>query len=169
MGVKHTIKKNLIPKMVQQAQALDGRKVQVGVLDGDHAWLAGIHEFGCVISVTEKMRAFLHANGIHLKKDTTQIVIPERSFLRTGFDSCHEEVVGTVEKALSGYLVSGQHVEILLKQCGKQLASQIKAYARDLKEPAKSDASKVLGTKNSNPLIETGEMINGITYRIEGE
>lgn len=60
-------------------------------------------------------------------------------------------------------------MNVILKQCGKQLASQIKKYARDLKEPPKSEASHIMGAKNSNPLIETGEMIQSITYRIEDE
>lgn len=168
MGVKYTTKKNLLPQMIQKAKELDGKKVEVGSF-GDHAWLAEIHEFGCVIPVTDKMRRFLGAHGIHLKKETTQIVIPERSFLRAGFDSCQEDVISKTQKLLGSYLESDQHAEIILKLCGTELASQIKKYARDLKEPPKSEASKVLGSKNSNPLIQTGAMINNITYRIEDE
>lgn len=47
-----------------------------------NAELGAIHEFGCTIKVTEKMRAYLHYNGLHLKPDTETIVIPTRSFLR---------------------------------------------------------------------------------------
>ena len=35
---------------------------------------------GCRIPVTPEMRAFLHHKGVHLKKSTNYIVIPERSF-----------------------------------------------------------------------------------------
>ena len=44
--------------------------------------LGAIHEFGATINVTDKMRAYLHYNGIHLKADTSTVVIPTRSFLR---------------------------------------------------------------------------------------
>lgn len=169
MGVKHTTKKNLIPHMVVKAQTLDGKKVEVGVFDGDHAWLAGIHEYGCRIPVTPKMRAFLNYNGIHLKEDTTEIIIPERSFLRSGFDACHEEVMNEVEKAIRHALEPRNHIDLVLRVCGRNLVTQIKKYARDLKEPPKSSATKVLGGKNSNPLIQTGEMIGSITYRIEDD
>ena len=47
-----------------------------------NAQLGAIHEFGCTINVTDKMRAYLHHIGIHLKPDTNTIVIPTRSFLR---------------------------------------------------------------------------------------
>lgn len=46
------------------------------------AHLGAIHEFGATIQVTEKMRAYLHHIGIHLKPETTSVVIPTRSFLR---------------------------------------------------------------------------------------
>lgn len=49
------------------------------------AHLGAIHEFGATIKVTEKMRAYLHHIGIHLKKETTTITIPARSFLRDTF------------------------------------------------------------------------------------
>jgi phage gpG-like protein len=49
------------------------------------AHLGAIHEFGATIQVTEKMRAYLHHIGIHLKPETTTITIPTRSFLRDTF------------------------------------------------------------------------------------
>lgn len=49
------------------------------------AHLGAIHEFGATIQVTEKMRAYLHYLGVHLKPETTTITIPARSFLRDTF------------------------------------------------------------------------------------
>lgn len=49
------------------------------------AHLGAIHEFGATIHVTEKMRAYLHYIGVHLKPETTTITIPARSFLRDTF------------------------------------------------------------------------------------
>ncbi len=156
-----------LSRMIQKAQEINRRSVQVGIFDGYYAWLAGIHEYGCHIPVTPKMRAWLHHQGIHLKKSITEIVIPERSFLRAGFDSTHEMVLSDIDVTLGHYLVSRQHVETVLKVTGRNLASQIKKYARNLRSPAKSAASYQLGTKNSNPLIETGSMIAHITFQID--
>lgn len=50
--------------------------------EGDAIQIARVHEFGCTIEVTPKMRAFLHYEGIHLKASTTHIHIPARPFLR---------------------------------------------------------------------------------------
>lgn len=40
--------------------------------------LQRIQEYGAVIPVTPKMRAYLHYRGLHLRKDTNQIIIPAR-------------------------------------------------------------------------------------------
>ena len=52
------------------------------------------------------MRAYLHHNGLHLKNSTTQIKIPERAFLRNGYDEKKDEVVSKSEKVL-GDVVGG--------------------------------------------------------------
>ena len=44
--------------------------------------IALVHEFGCTMAVTPKMRAYLHYHGIHLNKTTQYINIPARPFLR---------------------------------------------------------------------------------------
>lgn len=203
MGVSYTTKKNLIPQMMKKAQALDGKKVEVGVFDGDHAWLAGIHEYGCTITpkngkyltvpltaaaASNKARNFV-GTFVYTSKSgnkfiawerggklellfwlTDSVTIPERSFLRSGFDACHEKVLDYVDKMLEAYMSPGKHSDAFLRNCGKMLASQIKKYARDLKEPPKNKiTSASYGGKKNNPLIKTGEMIQSITYRIKDE
>ncbi|MCD7958474.1 MAG: hypothetical protein LUF89_02875 [Ruminococcus sp.] len=168
MQVKVEAKQNPLKQMRQQAKKLDGKEVAVGALTGEHAWLAGIHEYGCHIPVTDKMRAWLHYQGIHLKKNTTEIMIPERSFIRSGFDSHIEEAVQNFHVMLDSFLQSDKSETVILSQFGKQLASMIQAYAAQLSDPPKSDASIALGA-SSNPLVDTGEMINGITYSIDGK
>lgn len=75
-------------------KALDRKiSIKVGIIGSEasqqaegtdltNAELGAIHEFGCTITVTEKMRNYLHSQGLHLKKDTMTVVIPTRSFLR---------------------------------------------------------------------------------------
>lgn len=49
----------------------------------DLAGLGAVQEFGAKIKVTDKMRSyFRYKFGINLKKTTTEIVIPPRSFLQ---------------------------------------------------------------------------------------
>lgn len=202
MGIQYSTQKNLLPQMVQQAEKLNHKSVEVGVLDGDHAWLAGIHEYGCnitaksggyltipcnpqaasasarsfpdlfVLTLEDGSKWLVKEQGKDRLKFMYQLVksvtIPERSFLRAGFDACHEKVVGQIEKALGQYLINGAQIDTILKQCGMELASQIKKYARDLRSPPKARITvSSYGGGKDNPLLKTGEMIQSITYRIE--
>lgn len=167
MGVKYKTIKNEFPSMEHTLKNLHGRNVNVGHLDGgEQAWLAAIHEYGCKITVTPKMRVWLHAHGLHLKNSTTTITIPERSFLRSGFDEYHEEVINKTEAALKNCLESGD-VDTYLKTVGQLLRDKIVDYANDLSTPPKHPFSLEMNPGKSNPLIISGDMIAALTYEIE--
>lgn len=156
-----------IPLMVKTTKRMRKKKVNVGHLDGgENAWLAGIHEYGCDIKVTPKMRAYLHANGLHLKPSTTHIHIPERSFLRAGFDEHHEKVIKLCEKAFSQALTDGDD-EAFFEAVGTLLRDKIIDYAIDLKEPPKHPWTIQQNPGKTNPLIVTGDMINALTYEVK--
>lgn len=165
MGVKWTTKRNRFPEMGRAAAELDGRHVNVGVF-GEQAWLAGIHEYGCKIKVTDKMRAYLHSQGLHLKASTEYITIPERAFLRNGYDANKAEVIENAEGALPAVLDGSLGTDKLLEMIGQTLSSDIKDYARELDSPPLHPfTAKQKGS--SNPLVDTGGMIGAITYEVE--
>ena len=159
-----TVKDN-ISKTRRSIEGLNGKRVNVGVI-GENAWLAGIHEYGCRIKVTEKMRAWLHANGLHLRKETTEIVIPERGFLRNGFDECHKEVINKTMRFLPMVLDGNMSGEILCGFAGLELSIKIKEYSRELSNPANHPFT-VARKGSANPLVNTGNMINSISYEVE--
>ena len=164
MGVKIKTKKNKIPEMRKNLKALGGLKVQVGVM-GEIAWLARIHEYGCKIQVTPKMRAFLHAKGLHLKDTTEYITIPERSFLRNGYAENKDEVLDIAKSVIGdvihGYLSIDEYGNIV----GDELASRIQDYATDLSSPANHPFT-VQQKGSNNPLNDTGQMIDSIGYEV---
>lgn len=157
--------KNDFPKMQTAVKQLHGRSVEVGST-GKNAWLAGIHEYGCHIKVTPKMRAWFARNGYPLKKATTEIVIPERSFLRAGFDENAEGVVEMYEDALGDALGGTMPVNLFLQGIGLELATKIKTYARNLSNPPDSRMT-VERKGSSNPLVKTGGMIESINYEVK--
>ena len=63
-------------------KVVDDDNVFIGVKKGSEVSIAAVHEFGCTIQVTPKMRAYFHYNGLHLKATTQFINIPPRPFLR---------------------------------------------------------------------------------------
>lgn len=166
MGVKFKTAKNKFPEMIKTAKALNGRKVQVGCIQGDHAWLASIHEYGCNIPVTDKMRAFLHSKGVHLKKSTKYIHIPERSFLRSGHDKNISKIMAKSDKLIKLVLGGQMTEDEYLEQVGLMLATAIKTYARDLSSPPNSDFT-IQEKGSNNPLVDTGNLIEGIMFEVE--
>lgn len=46
MSVKYKTTKDGLTKLVTELQGVKNKKVKVGAFNGDHAWLAGIHEYG---------------------------------------------------------------------------------------------------------------------------
>lgn len=165
MGVKHTTKKNGFPEMKKQMELIKGTGVEVGVLKGEHAWLASIHEYGCDIPVTEKMRAYLHSQGLHLKKETTHIHIPERSFLRSGYDQNRDAVLDKASKLLADVAAGKMTARSCYQAVGLELSSKIKDYAVNLKDPENHPFTKEQ-KGSSNPLVDSGDMISGITWRV---
>ena len=170
MGVKHTTGKNDFPEIMKQIAEINGTGVEVGVLRGEHAWLAAIHEYGLNIEVTPKMRAYLGSQGLHLRKGTTHIHIPERSFLRAGYDQNRDQVLKLASKLLADVATGNMDASTVYQAVGMQLASKIKDHARDLASPANHPFT-IARKGSSNPLVGGGdggggEMIGGITWRI---
>lgn len=112
------------------------------------------------------MRAFLHANGLHLSPNTKVIKIPERSFLRNGHDENKDRVIEQTERALGQVLIGQMSVDDMLDLYGQQMATAIKKYARDLKLPPNHPYTKEQ-KGSSNPLVDTGNMIESITWKKE--
>ena len=167
MAVRWRTTRNNFPRMQASLRQINGKKVSVGVLGGgENAWLASIHEYGCIIPVTDKMRKYLAANGLHLKKSTTQIVIPERAFLRNGFDESKDEVTRNAENVFSAVMDGAMTGDQFLELVGLMLKGKIQDYARDLNSPPNHPYT-VENKGSSNPLIDSGDMIGSITYRVE--
>lgn len=166
MKIKWKTVKNKFPETRASLKGLDGRKVNVGALKGEHAWLSGIHEYGCKIKVTPKMRAWFAYQGYPLKKTTTVITIPERSFLRGGFDEHHESVLKKIDLLIPLLLEGRIGREDLFSAAGETLATKIKTYARNLDSPPNAKMT-VERKGSSNPLVNTGDMIESISYEVE--
>lgn len=200
MSVKFKTKVNKFPQMEASIKGINGRKIKVGVF-GEHAWLAGIHEYGCDIKPKKQYltvpchrkskgkragdfknlfvftaksgEKFLARNVGKTEFEllfwlARSVHIPERAFLRGGFDNCHERVVDRAERAFASMLTSKEVPLEMLKSIGQMLSTQIKTYARNLDSP-KNHWATVESKGSDNPLVDTGNMINNISFTIEDE
>lgn len=165
MKVKWIVKKDKFPAMESTIEGLKGRKVIVGALEGDHAWLAGIHEYGVDIEVTPKMRAYLHGQGLHLKKTTTHIKIPERAFLRNGHDKYGERVMKQTKRATGQVLAGKMSLDTYLDLYGQQMVSAIRKYMAETED---NHPFTVQQKGSSTPLVgRTKRLRQNITWKKE--
>lgn len=166
MGVKWKTKTNMLTRVTRNLEALSGKKIEVGAIQGESAWLAAIHEYGCEITVTPKMRAFLHYQGLHLKDSTKVIKIPERSFLRKSHDEKGKQVLEQSERAL-GLVTSGRmSLEQYLDMVGRNYVTMIKEFIVELDSPPNHPYT-VDQKGSDNPLVSTGGLVESISYRVK--
>lgn len=92
--------------------------------------------------------------------------IPERSFLRTGFDENVGKVADKVENMLNDVLDFNIDPDIFLDAIGLEFAGLIQKHMRNIDSPPNSGATKE--TKgSSNPLHDTGRLIGSIRHKVE--
>lgn len=160
------IDRNRIPEIIRTAEELNGQKMLIGVLGhGKQQMIAGVQEYGIRIAVTPKMRKYLAVQGLYLKKETTHITIPERSFIRAGWDAHEKDVFDKSDSMIPDLVNNGISVNTFVNALGDEAASLIKDFARDLKNPGNHPFT-IHQKGSSNPLVDTGGMIGAITYEI---
>lgn len=98
---------------------------------------------------------------------TKSVHIPERSFLRAGHDENIDEVITKCERLQKSLGSGAMSVDEYCNAIGQLLADRIKKYARDLKTPPKSSITLAAAPSKTNPLVNTGDMIGAINYRVE--
>ncbi|MCE9500566.1 MAG: hypothetical protein K8R21_08720 [Leptospira sp.] len=165
---------NNIPQLIEDLRSIENKTVFCGIFGEENSEVlqyAGAHEFGARIKVTEKMRARLHYEGIHLKKETTEIILPERSFLRATFDrSDVKEILGKeLERALMDFLQGLITAIQILHRLGLRMVAEVKKRIVDNNPAFKPLSSATINRKGSDKaLIDTKRLFNSIGYRIEG-
>ena len=97
---------------------------------------------------------------------TKSVKIPERSFLRTGHDQNVERIIKQTERALGQVIAGKMSMDDMYKLYGRQMSSAIRKYMRDLSSPPNSSAT-ILAKGSSNPLVDTGQLVSSITYKVE--
>lgn len=160
--------KNNIPKLLKVLEDLDSNKIEVGIFGSDDStvlMIATVQEFGCKIDVTPKMRAYLHSQGLHLKASTTQINIPERSFIRSGFDEQKKKYEERAAKLLDKVLHFELPVQTFMETLGKYIAGQLQEYLTDVRMPPNHPFTAAQ-KESTNPLIDSGRMRQAIKHRV---
>lgn len=129
--------------------------------------IAWVHEYGMDIEVTPEMRAWLHYNGIHLKKETTHIHIPERSYIRKAKSEGKADLNSVYNKQIQLLFEGKIDTGRFLKALGQQMVEEIIAGLGDGAKPVTQyTLEHRKESHNPTPLSDTGRLRRHITYRI---
>lgn len=93
--------------------------------------------------------------------------IPERSFLRAGFDKNVDAVTTKIETLLNDVFRFGVNPHVFAEAIGQEFAGLIQMELRDLNSPGNAPLT-VANKKSDNPLINTGRLVGAIDYKVEG-
>lgn len=160
---------NNIQRVIDSLSRLDRKNIKVGVVgpsDSELVMIAGVHEFGTEIQVTDKMRKWFAANGYPLKASTTKIVIPERSYLRSGYDENIDDIADKIEEMLPDVLLNDVAPSAFMEGIGLEFATLIRNKLKSIRDPANSDMTTERKGSN-NPLIDTGRLVGAIRHEVE--
>jgi hypothetical protein len=160
---------NNIDKVMRNLRQLGGKQIKVGLFGSDSSELVmigAVHEYGAEIPVTPKMRAWFAANGYPLKKETTVIKIPERSWLRSGYDENIDKIARKIEEMVPDVIEGNVNPKLFMDAIGMEFAGLIQKKMRDLKNPPNSQMT-IERKGSDNPLIDTGRLVGAIRHEVE--
>ena len=182
LNQKHTKKHGGIEGVLKRTRKPG--TVEVGIIDaGKHAdgkmtiaSIAWVHEFGARINHPggtpymindEGMAVFLPIGDSRATGMTKPhiIDIPERSFFRSTLVEKHKFYLGFKTKLLRKVLKGDYDIKKSLGLLGLQVSSDIKQKIVDIASPPNS-AATIRRKKSANPLVDTGQMKNSITYEV---
>ena len=142
--------------------------VEIGIL-GDNSsqilLIAEVQEYGINIKVTDKMRKYLAAQGMPLKSTTKEIHIPERSYIRGSYDE-NKKKIYQLESMIDEVITFKITPDELLERMGAFCVGIIQEYLIDLKKPANHPFT-TQQKGSSNPLIDSGQLLNSINYKVK--
>ena len=174
MPVKSTINYDLKERLRQ----LDKKKVKIGIVGESDSKLltyAAANEYGANIAIPEdgRMRRKLHALGIHVKNETTHIIIPERSYIRNTFDNklYYQELRKKLQNPFEQVLNGKRDPETLLDLIGLQYVANVRRTIRDMKEPVnhpQTEAIKNKKGKKKGILVDSGRLVRSVGYEVVG-
>mgnify|MGYP005979610061 CR=1 FL=1 len=95
--------------------------------------------------------------------------IPERSFIRAGYDNNQKALEEIAYDAVSKIIFEGSDAEMAAHRIGMKVVGMIQEYINQpFNFKPKSKITKATTNWPDNPLIETGRLRNSVTYSIEG-
>lgn len=134
-----------VDEFLRLIDSIERSVIEAGILSnagGEILLIANVHEFG-----SNKMN------------------IPERSFLRAGFDKYNRDIADLCDRLISRVINQEMSLDNALNAIGQFAVSKIQEYLTDLDSPPLKQAT-IDRKGSSKVLIDTGRLRDSITYRI---
>ncbi len=140
-----------VDSLLQTIDDLSNYSIKVGILGdgtthGDEEatvlLIATVHEFGLAVQG-----------------------IPERSFIRAGFDHYRSQIEENAVELLEQVIYKGLPALTFFDGLGQIMVGFIQTYLTDLDTPPLSPIT-IKKKGSSNPLIDTGQLRDSITYEV---
>ena len=146
---------NHVPELLKVLKKLKKKKITVGV-HGD----VGDDIFD---------RAIWNEFGTHYKEGDKkgQIRIPERSFIRAGYDTNKNKIKKDTEKLIRKVVAMELNPSVAAELLGDITKGYIQEFAIGISDPPNAE-STIKAKGSSNPLVDTGQMIGSIDYKVKG-
>lgn len=159
-----------IKAIKSRLEDLQSKRMEIGIIaddeDSELLMYATVNEYGISIKVTDKMRNYLHYQDIHLKKSTEEIVIPERSFIRNGYESIKDDLTLLMTQGVTAVVKGNMTADEFYGRVGSWASGKITSYLISLSEPPNSEWT-VKKKGSSNPLVgSTGRLAQSISWKV---
>ena len=155
-----------------------GKSAEIGIFENKKdeegqsiAEYAASNEFGAKIT-SDKAKGWLAHNmrqqGLSVGKITKDIVIPERSFMRSAYDENVNSVMKKLDKMIAKGLMTRDTYEHILRVAGEEMRNFIIVKIRNAKSWARPLHPFTVAKKGFDTiLIESGNMWKAIDIRIK--
>lgn len=127
---------------------------------------------GLFVFKSKKGNLFLAKAKGKKKKDidlcywlTKEINIPERSFIRAGFDENKDDIEAKANDLLASLVTGDYELNAFLDFLGQCASGKIKSYLVDLNSPGNSPLTAKV-KRSSNPLVDSGRLRDAIDYKV---
>lgn len=125
-------------------------------------------QIGLFAEVGDKVltKAIVNEFGTTKAGKNNNVIIPERSFLRSTYNAQYKKVGSRFQKIFESISKKNYDIDSKLKLIATEQVAETKKTITNLKNPPNA-LSTIARKGSSNPLIDTGEMRSKINYKIK--
>ncbi len=154
---------NRIPELIKELEELASHNLEIGIIGkkagaphGESGTPMGViaaaHEFGATIKREGN-------NATHL------ITIPERSYIRAGWDSKEGDITKHIEYQVDRVLTGHSTADACYTGLGNRIADYLREYLMALSSPPLKP-STIASKGSSQVLVDTGQLGSSIDWEV---